>query len=118
MAAHNCTKRENPRLGFDVTDIQDGSYLYYPKVRNLPENALIHFYASPKVETKIEIRSGSVDGPLLGIAEMTPGFMAWKGYRSFSAQLVNPAGELDLYLVFRGAEKSLVDLDWFSFARA
>jgi len=41
--------------------------------------------------------------------------MAWKGYRSFSAQLVNPAGELDIYLVFRGAGKSLVDLDWFSF---
>ena len=115
MAAHNCVKRENPRLGFDVTDIQDGSYLHYPKVRNVPENALIHFYASPKVETVIEVRGGSADGQLLGIASMAPGFMAWKGYRSFSAQLVNPAGELNLYLVFRGAGESLVDLDWFSF---
>jgi hypothetical protein len=116
MAAHNCVKRENPRLGFDVTDIQDGSYLYYPKVRNLPKNALIHFYASPKVDAAIEIRSGAVDGPLLGTAHLAPGFLAWKGYRSFSAALENPAGELDIYLVFRGTGKSLVDLDWFSFA--
>jgi hypothetical protein len=117
MAAHNCAKRENPRLGFDVTEIQDGSYLYYPKIRNVPENALIHFYASPKVETVIEIRAGSVDGQLLGKASMAPGFMAWKGYKSFTAQLENTAGELDLYLVFRGAGDSLVDLDWFSFAK-
>jgi hypothetical protein len=117
MAAHNCAKRENPRLGFDMTEIQDGSYLHYPKIRNVPQNALIHFYASPKVETKIEIRSGSVDGPLLGVAEMAPGFMAWKGYRSFNAQLKNSAGELDLYLVFHGSGKSLLDLDWFSFAK-
>jgi arabinoxylan arabinofuranohydrolase len=118
MAAHNCVKRENPRLGFDMTDLQDGSYLYYPKIRNVPKNALIHFYASPKVETKIEIRSGGIDGPLLGTAEMAPGFMAWKGYKSFTAQLENAAGELDIYLVFRGAGKSLIDLDWFSFAKA
>ena len=118
MAAHNCVKRENPRLGFDMTDLQDGSYLYYPKIRNVPKNALIHFDASPKVETRIEIRSGSVDGPLLGTVEMAPGFMSWKGYKSFTAQLENPAGELDLYLVFRGAGKSLAGLDWFSFAKA
>jgi hypothetical protein len=82
----------------------------------VPQNALIHFYASPKVDAAIEIRSGAVDGPLLGTAHMAPGFLAWKGYRSFSAALENPAGELDIYLVFRGTGKSLVDLDWFSFA--
>jgi hypothetical protein len=48
---------------------------------------------------------------------MAPGFMAWKGYKSFTAHLENAAGELDLYLVFRGVGKSLVDLDWFSFAK-
>ncbi len=117
MAAHNCSKKENPRLGFDVSNIKDGSYLYYPKVRNIPKNALIHFYASPTVDTTIEIHSQSVDGPLLGTCLLEPGFLAWKGYRSFSTRLNNSGGEEDIYLVFRGEGESLVNLDWFSFAK-
>ena len=117
MAAHNCSKKENPRLGFDVSDIRDGSYLYYPKIRNIPKNASIHFYASPITETTIEIRSKSIDGPLLGTCVLTPGFLAWKGYRSFSTCLINNGGEEDIYLVFRGKGDALVHLDWFSFAK-
>jgi hypothetical protein len=117
MAAHNCSKKENPRLSFDVSNIKDGSYLYYPKVRNIPKNALIHFYASPTVDTTIEIHSQSVDGPLLGTCLLEPGFLAWKGYRSFSTRLNISGGEEDIYLVFRGEGESLVNLDWFSFAK-
>jgi hypothetical protein len=117
MASHNCSKSENPRLGFDVSRIKDGSYLYYPKIRNIPKNALIHFYASPVVEMTIEIRSHSVDGPLLGTCLLEPGFLAWKGYRSFSTRLNNSGGEEDIYLVFRGEGDSLGNLDWFSFAK-
>lgn len=117
MAAGNCAKKENPRLGFDVSNIKGGSYLYYPKVRNIPKSALIHFYASPVVNTTIEIHSESIDGPLLGTCLLEPGFLAWKGYRSFSTRLNNSGGEEDIYLVFRGEGESLVNLDWFSFAK-
>jgi hypothetical protein len=114
MAAMGCRKLENPRLGFDVLFDTDGQALKFPNVRGVPENATIQFYATVSANCQLEVRRGDQDGELLGTCHFESGFMAWKGYTSFVAELQNQAGDLDLCLVFRGAPGTELRLDWFN----
>jgi hypothetical protein len=114
MQAHGCQKQENPRLGFDVKFDQDGQYLLFPNIRQLPEQANLQLYASVSKDCAVEIRSGGPEGPILGVCELKSGFMAWRGYTSFITQLDNNAGDLDLCLVFRNQNDGILLLDWFN----
>lgn len=118
MAAEGNEKGENPRRGFDIIKITDGSYLYYPNIHNIKENTGIHFYAACGNNTggMIEIRADAPNGKLLGTCQVTPtGSWNWWGYRSFTCNLNNTSGCKNLYLVFRGEGDDILHLDWFSF---
>jgi len=118
MAAEGNEKRENPRRGFDVCKITDGSYLYFPNIYNIKENTGICFFAACGNNTGgvIEIREDAVDGQILGSCHFTPtgSWNRW-GYRTFTCKLKNAAGCKNIYLVFRGEGDDILHLDWFSF---
>lgn len=114
MGASGCQKQENPRLGFDVKFDASGQALYFPNIRNVPENAKLQCYASVSADCELEIRSGGPTGELLGSCQFRSGFMAWRGYTSFQTVLENAAGDLDLCFVFRGDSGAELLLDWFN----
>jgi hypothetical protein len=63
----------------------------------------------------IEVRSGSVTGPLHGTATVV-NTGGWETYANVSANLTNlPSGPTQLYLVFKGGAGNLFDVDSFTF---
>jgi arabinoxylan arabinofuranohydrolase len=71
--------QESPDGGFELANIQDGSYAEYPNVRNLPANATMTFRLATCTPQKgtIEIHQSSKSGPLLGSCPI-PGRGRWK----------------------------------------
>lgn len=70
--------------------------------------------ASATVGGDIEIRLGSQEGTLLGVCKIdnTGGWEEWKG---FSAKVKKVKGVHDLFLVFKGEEGELLNLDSWKF---
>ena len=116
MAAKNNSKRDCPNGGFEIQEISNGSYLYFPKVQNIEKFNQITFYASSKNGGLIEIREGSVDGKLLGTCKVksTGG---WEKYQEFSCELTSTKSTKNIYLKFVGEDKDLFHLDWFKFKK-
>jgi hypothetical protein len=113
-ASNGLKKKESPNGGFEITDIYDGSYLYYPNIHNLSENSTIYFYASCGIKEgcTIEVREGSPVGNLLGICN--PSYShGFNRYAIYSCSLKNKAGTNSLCFVFRGKESELLRLDFF-----
>jgi hypothetical protein len=107
---------ESPDGGFEVRSIRNGTVLVYPNVANVPIHAAMSFRVAngnAKAAT-IEIRLGSVNGPLLGHRKV-PGNGNWRSYKTVSCPLKNQSSAFDLYLVFKGSENDLLHLNWFSF---
>ena len=119
FASEGCEKRENEAGEFEIQQAADGSYLYFPKVRNLVENSTISLRVSsahPKGGV-VEIREDSPKGKLLGRCDV-PNTGGWNSYRTVTAQLSNSPGTKNLGLVFSGdpaGKADLVHLDWFAF---
>lgn len=65
---------------------------------------------------KIEVRLGSTDGKLVGICDIS-GTEGWADYREFSCELEKCSGVQDLYLIFRGDDGYLFNIDWFEFEK-
>ena len=117
MAAEGVDKRERQHAGFEVVGT-DGGWIRFPNMHNLPENAEVSLFArcAAREGGAVELHAGTADGPLLGVCPVryTGPYADWRAYRCFVAPLRNPAGKLDLALVFRGGP---VQLDWFKFYR-
>ncbi len=108
-------KRECPAGGFEIRNLTRGSYLKFPQIKNLKADTRVSFQvssANPK-GGQIAIHQSTPDGPLLGRCQVpcTPG---WDNYKLVSCDLKNPAGTVDLCLVFEG-EGELMRLDWLTF---
>lgn len=116
MEAVGAQKKELSYGGFGVT-ADDGGYLRFPHVHNVPRNAGIAFFAGTDAVLggQIEIRDSDPDGALLGVCEIRhPQQHLIPGYDYFTCDLTNPGGETDICLVFRGkAGKKVITLDWF-----
>jgi len=112
-AADGVEKRENA-TGFEVRNLTNGSWLAYPKFRNLKENALLSFYASSgnPAGGSIEVRQDNVNGLVLGQC-LVPYTGSWTNYQTIKCKLTNRAGSRDLCLVFKGQAGELLRLDWF-----
>lgn len=65
----------------------------------------------------IEIRLGSVTGPLIG-SRLIPGTGGWNAFQDFTCPISGASGVQTLFLVFRGGGGFLVDVDYFSFTPA
>lgn len=109
-----------------VGDIRDGSYIGFPEL-DLTGIGQLTFQvaAMPARGGRIEIRSGSPTGPLLGTALVAPPAANAAGRRGVQWQTVttpvkNPGGMVDVYFVFRNdqeKEKNLMNLDWIQFMK-
>jgi hypothetical protein len=111
-------KQDNHWSGFDVSIQSKDAYLHYPNVQNVPANAEFHLFGvcSGAAEVVVEIREGSVAGPVLGELAV-PSTDSWKfwDYRLSRCRLRNDAGSKDLYLTFRGEGPELLRITWFRF---
>jgi cytochrome c len=103
-----------------VSDIKDGSYISFKGIDLKGINQIVFNVMS--YSGRIEIHSGSVDGPLVGTAEMAGTAPEWPWpWRTVSATVKDPGGRNELFFVFRNdTEKSnpfMPGLDWILFKR-
>ena len=116
MAGDSIRKKELPFYGFGVLG-QNGGYLQFPNIHDMPKNAGICFYAGSLSENggKIEVRNGTPDGHLLGTCRIPySGTIGLGGFDFYYCQIENAAGDNDLCFVFTGeGKKDVVVLDWF-----
>jgi hypothetical protein len=100
--------------GFEVSACYGNGYLSFPNVYDLKENATFIVKLNPHIGGTLEIRSGSLDGPLLGTVDVQA--ETSKNYFEFKQDLKNKSGAHHLFLVFKGASgKNLYSMDWFKF---
>jgi glucose/arabinose dehydrogenase/type 1 glutamine amidotransferase len=67
----------------------------------------------------IEVRlggSGGADGALVGVASVAP-TGDWRRWEVIEAPIANPGGVHEVWLVFRGGEGFLFNLDWVEFVK-
>lgn len=63
----------------------------------------------------IEIRTGSVDGNLLGTISVT-NTGSFTNWQNFTTNLTDATGQHDIYFVFNGGNGYLFDVNWFIFS--
>lgn len=99
-----------------VTDISDGDYIGFANVAfgyNDRYNAVRFLVASEEGGGAIEVRSGAVDGKLLGSVDISK--TGANTYKSFAAYIGAIEGTQDIYLVFKGSGASIMKVDNFYF---
>ena len=111
-ASDGLAKKENGR-GFEIRGIKDGSYLCYPKVANMPQNALLYLNGMPVPGKRcaVEIREGSPWGRVLGFCKIA----MRDGVCDVPCRLENGFGSHDLCFVFRGEGEDLFGFGGFRF---
>lgn len=100
--------------GMNLTDTSDGDWVKLAGV-DFGEQGAKNVTLSTKARTEggeIELRIGSLDGPLLAKTEV-PQSDDWK---SHSTPASTVTGVHDLYLTFTGDQDSETKLDWWQFA--
>ncbi len=115
MAASKVQKKENaPSKGFSIQEIQNGGYLYFPNIKNIELNSQIVFSVASLNSGVIEVRKGSVTGPLVGACEVKS-TGAWDKYQDVNCKVNGLAGTQNLYFVFKGGSGNLFHIDSFAF---
>ncbi|MGY6649443.1 carbohydrate-binding protein [Wenyingzhuangia sp. IMCC45574] len=114
-ASDELVKKES-NTGFEMRNIQNNSYLFFPKLYNALRKATIEFKVASahKKGGIIEVRQGSTKGKLLASCKIKS-TGSWDNYQTFSCDLKNKSSLLDLYFVFKGDSlKEIMRLDSFS----
>lgn len=114
FSAANVDQQEDAAGAFLVTNLQSGSYLYYPNVRNLNKNSKIflHVLSDGKVNCNLNVRKNNIKGKLLGKYRLAS--KGGKVEKTISFNLKNTKGDKNICLQFEGETGSL-KLDWLSF---
>lgn len=99
-----------------VTNIDDGEYIKVSGVRFGNKGAK-KFYASVATDgyAIIEIRLDSPEGPMAGMISIAPTGGYSKYYTANCKLKPRLRGTHDLYFVFRGTGKNLLNFDWWRF---
>jgi len=97
-----------------VSDIKDGSYISFKEI-DLEGISQISFNVQTN-NGRIEVRSGSPEGPLLGTADLQGNTTEW---RVVHTAVKNPGGRNEIFFVFRNEIKNrnFMGLDWIEFKR-
>lgn len=97
--------------GFEMRGIRDGSYLYYPGIAGMRQNALLYISGMPASPSAcfVEIRENSPFGPVLGFCRVKD------GAGETVCRLENTYGTHNLCFVFRGEEEELFRFGGFRF---
>jgi hypothetical protein len=107
----DCSDREN---GFDVTGIDDGSWLKFQKVDfGAGVDSFSARVAAGARPSRIEIRIGSAAGALIGTCDVPAGDQTWQTITTAFGETIS--GVNDVVLVFKGAERDILKLNWFQF---
>jgi hypothetical protein len=103
--------------GLAVSYINNGDHLVFPNV-NLDGQQVFRARASSAgAGGTIEVRQGSLSGPLLGTCTI-PVTGGWQSWQSFSCNLSPATGTHTLYLVFKGGSGALFNLNWWQLLTA
>lgn len=105
--------------GFELRGIKDGSHLTFPRICNMPANALLKFRVANGNDAPctVEIHQENPKGKLLGrcVVGNTGGFNQFK---SFKVALKNTAGKHGLCFVFHTKAGEALRFEDFRFAKA
>ena len=109
------TKNESGN-GFEMRNLVNDSYLYYPNVRNMCRNTPVSFSVSSAHPGGgiMEIRKDGPAGTLLGSCSV-PNTGSWTNYQTVSCVLTNDAGTNNICLVFKGPVSEFMRLEWINF---
>ena len=114
MAASNIVKNINPKGSFEIQNIKNGDFLYFPNVKNIDKSSSMTFNLSALNGGIIEVRSQSEKGRVLGSVTI-PKAEGCKTYNTFDCKLKHNKGVKDIYLTFKGNNEDMFKLDWFKF---
>ncbi|ODM27047.1 sugar-binding protein [Clostridium sp. Bc-iso-3] len=101
--------------GEDVGYIENGDFVVYKAIDF--GNGAASFKARVASATNggnIEIRLGSIDGPIVGTCPVT-GTEDWQSWDYATCEVTGLRGIHDIYLKFTGGEGYLFNLNWFTF---
>lgn len=101
--------------GRNLGSLEDGDYIKLESVDFL--TGALSFDASVASAGEggsIELRLDAVDGALVGTCNVSP-TGAWQTWQLVSCDVSDASGVHDLYLVFRGSDGFLFNLDWWQF---
>lgn len=115
--SHNAEVREGKNGAFEVADLRDGSWLVYPKIRNLRQrqNLSISGSVTHSRGAEIEVRRGTPAGALLAKIKMAS-HSETGGNSTGSAVLKNAGDVEDLCLKFRGGSGDRMRLTHLTFS--
>lgn len=94
--------------------IKDGHAARFGPVRLDDVRAVRFRVASATQGGAIEVRLGGLSGQLIGAAEVRS-TGNWRSWETVETEIVCPDGAWDVWLVFRGGEGYLFNLDWIEF---
>lgn len=108
--------KKSEKVGMYVTSVHHNDYIKIQGVNFKKGAKSFEISAASLNGGKIEIRLGDKNGILLGVCEIdhTGGWDTWK---TFTAQLKKSKGIHDLFLVFKGGEGELFNLDYWIFKK-
>lgn len=115
MAADKIQKRECPNGGFEIQQIRNGGFLYFPNVKNIGNCKSVKFHLAPKNGGTIQVHSNSAVGPLLGSVKINSSG-GKSNYEDIDCTLTIDEGVKDIYIRFIGRDDDMFNLDWFSFS--
>ncbi|MET9866687.1 ThuA domain-containing protein, partial [Streptomyces sp. NPDC006386] len=103
--------------GKTVGDIDDGDWISFTPYRFDGQKKLTVRASSGGAGGFVELRTGSPEGPLHGSAYIPP-TGGWEAFQNVDVPLRSlPKKTTDIYLVFKGGEGALFDVDDFEFSK-
>lgn len=94
-----------------VAYIDSGDFVSYKPINFFGITALNFRIASATNGGTIEVRVDASDGPLLAEVAV-PGTGGWQAWTDISTPIADPGGARELFLVFRGGEGALFNVNW------
>lgn len=109
-------KVEREGGGFEIENLQQGDYLYFPNISNVPRDAVVEvtYSCGNSKGGKVLVRAYNHHGPIIGEAFFDPtGGWGVQGNLAIALDK-NPPGEISFSLVVEGAEDvDLIHIDSF-----
>lgn len=105
---------EDDKVGMYVTSIHNGDYIQIKAVDFKKGAKSFEVNAATITKGRIEIRLDNINGKLLGICQIknTGG---WNNWRTFVADTEKIEGVHDLYLIFKGGDGEMFNMDYWKF---
>ena len=115
FAASDELYKKETENGFEMRGIRNGSYLYYPEIANMRQNARLYLGVTAQKPCEIEIRENSPFGHVLGTCRISAADPDKTPAAEIECPLENTHGTHGLCFVFRGEGEELLRFRSFRF---